>query len=186
MVIGMTGNYCSGKDVACAQFNKAGFYIIDVDSVGHEALEARREEVIRVFGKNILDGQRLDRRKLGSIVFGNTQKKKELERIVHPWMIRRVRRLATESGDCVINAALLFEMCLFTLCDLVVAVVVDEETAIQRAIHRDGLSREEALQRIASQIPTKEKLHFVDKVIDNNGDLDTFKQNIASVIANLR
>ena len=48
------------------------------------------------------------------------------------------------------------------------------------------VSREEAVQRIRSQIPTKEKLHFVDTVIDNNGDLDTFKQNIASVIANLR
>ncbi len=186
MVIGITGNYCSGKDVACAQFSKAGFAIIDVDSVGHEALEARREEVVHAFGKKILDGRRVDRKKLGTIVFEDSQKRKELERIVHPWMIRRVRRLTTESGDCVINAALLFEMCLFTLCDLVVAVVVDEETAALRAVHRDGLSREEALQRIRSQIPTKEKLHFVDKVIDNNGDLDTFKQSVASVIANLR
>jgi len=186
MVIGITGNYCSGKDVACAQFKQAGFAIIDVDGLGHEALEARREEVVEAFGKHILDGQKINRKKLGAIVFGDGGKRKGLERIVHPWMIGQVRSLIAENTDCVINAALLFEMCLFTLCDLVVAVLVDEETAVGRAVRRDGLSREEALRRIHSQIPTKEKLHFVDTVIDNNGDLDTFKQSIASVIAKLR
>jgi dephospho-CoA kinase len=64
--------------------------------------------------------------------------------------------------------------------------MVDEEIAVARATERDGLSREEALQRIRAQIPTKEKLHFVDTVIDNNGDLDTFKRKIISVIAKLR
>ena len=186
MVIGITGNYCSGKNVACALFGEAGFRIIDVDSVGHEALEARRDEVVRVFGKEILDGDKVDRRKLGPIIFGNAEKRKELERIVHPWMIRQVRRLTLESGGHVINAALLVEMCLFTLCDVVIAVLVDEETAVKRAVQRDGLSREEALQRVHSQIPTKENLHFVDKVIDNNGNLENFKQSMRSVIANLR
>ena len=128
MVVGITGNFCSGKDVACELFAQAGFRIIDVDSVGHNALEVKTKEVVDAFGKEILDGVKVDRRRLGAIVFEDEGKKKELERIVHPWMITQVRRLATESGDIVINAALLFEMCLFTLCDLVVAILVDEET----------------------------------------------------------
>ena len=129
---------------------------------------------------------KIDRKKLGAIVFEDDEKRRELERIVHPWMIRQVRRLISENSDCVINAALLFEMCLFTLCDHVVAVLVNEETAVGRAVIRDGMSREEALRRIRSQIPTKEKLHFVDTVIDNNGALDTFRQSVASVVAKLR
>ena len=186
MVIGITGNYCSGKDVACAQFEQAGFSIIDVDSLGHEALEVKRQEVVDTFGKHLLHGNGIDRAKLGAIVFSDGGKMKELERIVHPWMIRRVRQLTTESTDCVINAALLVEMCLFTLCDRVIGILVEEEVAVGRAGRRDGLSREEALRRIRSQIPTKEKLHFVDTVIDNNGALDTFRQSVASVIAKLR
>ena len=186
MVIGITGNYCSGKNVACTQFEQAGFSIIDVDSLGHEALEVKRQEVVDAFGEHVLYGNGIDRAKLGAIVFGDGGKMKELERIVHPWMIRRVRRLTAEYTDCVINAALLIEMCLFALCDRVIGILVEEEVAVGRASSRDGMSREEALRRIRSQIPTKEKLHFVDTVIDNNGDLDTFKQSIASVIAKLR
>jgi dephospho-CoA kinase len=186
MVIGITGNYCSGKNEACAQFEQAGFDIIDVDSLGHEALEVKRQEVVDTFGKHILHDNGIDRVKLGAIVFGDGGKMKELERIVHPWMIRRVRHLTTECTDCVINAAMLIEMCLFTLCDRVIGILVDEEVAVGRAGRRDGMSREEALRRIRSQIPTKEKLHFVDTVIDNNGDIDTFKRSIASVIAKLR
>ena len=186
MVIGITGNYCSGKDVACDLFSEAGFHIIDVDRVGHEALAAKRDDIVRIFGNEILNGETIDRGKLGRLVFSDDVKKRELERIVHPWMIHEVRRLIRGEGNHVINAALLVEMCLFTLCDLVIAVQADEERAVERAVRRDGLSRAEALQRIRSQVPTKEKYHFVDKVIDNNGDLELFKSSIASVIANLR
>jgi dephospho-CoA kinase len=186
MIIGITGNYCSGKDSACARFKQAGYSIIDVDALGHEALDVRKAEVVGVFGTHILKGGGIDRGVLGGIVFGSAEKKRDLERIVHPWMIRQARMLTHTYDDCVINAALLFEMCLFTLCDHVIAVLVDEDIAVRRAIERDGLSREQALQRIRSQIPTKEKLHFVDTVIDNNGDLDSFNQHVSSVIANLR
>jgi dephospho-CoA kinase len=120
------------------------------------------------------------------LVFSKDDKRRELERIVHPWMIHEVRRLIRGEGNHVINAALLVEMCLFTLCDMVIAVETDEEKAVERAVRRNGLSRAEALQRIRSQVPTKEKHHYVDKVIDNNGDLERFKHKVASVIANLR
>ena len=186
MIVGVTGNFCSGKDVVCARFKQAGFHIIDVDGLGHEALDVKKAEVVRVFGTHILKDGSIDRGILGSIVFEDAENRHKLERIVHPWMIGQVRLLTKTYDDCVINAALLFEMCLFTLCDRVIAVLVDEHIAVGRAAQRDGLSREQALQRIRSQIPTKEKLHFVDTVIDNNGDLDSFNQHISSVIANLR
>ncbi|KPJ84666.1 MAG: hypothetical protein AMS17_15890 [Spirochaetes bacterium DG_61] len=174
MVVGITGNYCSGKNTACAIFEESGYRVIDVDRVGHEALK-----------EDVLTGGAVDRKKLGSIVFCSEQAKQELERIVHPWMTREVKLRVAGDGRWVVNAALLVEMCLWVLCDFVIAVTAEEERMIDRAVARDGLSRDEALQRIRSQIPYKEKLHFVDKVIDNNGDVEEFTHEVRTVIANL-
>lgn len=185
MVVGITGNYCSGKNTACAIFEESGYRVIDVDRVGHEALKVKKDEIVRQFGEDVLTGGAVDRKKLGSIVFGSEQAKQELERIVHPWMTREVKLRVAGDGRWVVNAALLVEMCLWVLCDFVIAVTAEEERMIDRAVARDGLSRDEALQRIRSQIPYKEKLHFVDKVIDNNGDVEEFTHEVRTVIANL-
>ena len=98
MVVGVTGNYCSGKDVACEEFRTAGFTVIDVDKLGHEALVAKRDQVVEAFGEHILDDGNISRKKLGALVFGDGEKRKRLERIVHPWMIQRVRRLVSSPG----------------------------------------------------------------------------------------
>jgi dephospho-CoA kinase len=186
MVVGITGNYCSGKDVACELFEVAGYRVIDVDGIGHEALCEKKEEIISQFGKRVLTRGRVDRKKLGALVFGNDEGKRHLERIVHPWMTRRVRDRVCGEGKWVINAALLVEMCLWVICDHVIGVTAEEQLMIARAMSRDGLGREEALTRIRSQIPTKEKLQFVDTVIDNNGDIEAFRETVRSVIGNLR
>jgi dephospho-CoA kinase len=185
MIVGITGNYCSGKDTAADLFEEYGYRVIDVDGVGHEALVVKKAEVVQAFGADVLTDEGVDRRKLGSIVFGNEERKRTLERIVHPWMAREVKRRVAAGGRWVINAALLVEMCLWVLCDYVIAVTADEKQLVDRAVNRDGLSREEALRRIRSQIPTKAKLHYVDKKIDNNGDVELFLHELRAVIAKL-
>jgi dephospho-CoA kinase len=185
MVVGITGNYCSGKDVACKLFERAGYRVIDVDGVGHEALRVKEEEIVRRFGERVLSGGRIDRKKLGDVVFGHDERRRDLEKIVHPWMTRQVRNRVRGEGRWVINAALLVEMCLWVICDHVIGVSADEQLLIERAVSRDGLQREEAMKRICSQIPTKEKLQYVDTVIDNNGDIDAFRETVKSVIDKL-
>lgn len=185
MTVGITGNYCSGKDTATTLFEEHGYRVIDVDAVGHEALVVKRAEVVQAFGEGVLTDEGVDRRKLGSIVFGNEDAKGTLERIVHPWMTREVKRRVAVGGRWVINAALLVEMCLWVLCDYVIAVTADEERLADRAVSRDGLRRDEALRRIRSQIPTKAKLHYVDKEIDNNGEVEQFLHELRAVIAKL-
>jgi dephospho-CoA kinase len=185
MIVGITGNYCSGKDTATALFEEHGFGVIDVDRIGHEALALKKEEILRAFGKGVLTGGAVDRRKLGSIVFESQEGRRKLERIVHPWMTREVKRRVSDGGRWVINAALLVEMCLWVLCDYVIAVTADEQKLIERAAARDDVSRKEALRRIRAQIPTQEKLHFVDKEIDNNGELEPFLHELRTVIAKL-
>jgi dephospho-CoA kinase len=82
----------------------------------------------------------------------------------------------------VINAALLIEMCLHVLCDVVIAIRVERETAIERARRRDGVSREEAEARLDAQFPVKEKLHLVDIEIENDGTMESFEHRLQEVL----
>jgi dephospho-CoA kinase len=185
MVIGVTGGYCSGKNTAARLLVERGFALIDVDALGHRALEAKTDEVAARFGGDVLIDGRVDRKVLGRIVFSDGQAKADLERIVHPWMVRRVRALVGETGRSVINAALLIEMCLHVLCDLVIGIETERDRAIQRAQRRDGLSRADAASRLDSQIPVKAKLHLVDILIENNGTLNSFERRVAKVLDSL-
>jgi dephospho-CoA kinase len=196
MIVGITGGYCSGKSAASGVFRDLGYEVVDVDRVGHEALEAKRDEVVSAFGAGILNrcetgpresaspgGPRsgkgaVDRGKLGAVVFADPSEREKLEAIVHPWMIRRVREMIRGKRKVVIDAALLIEMCLFALCDRVLAIETGEEFAVARGMARGGLTREQALLRIRSQIPLKRKIQFVDKVIENNGDIGAFEKKV--------
>jgi dephospho-CoA kinase len=100
-------------------------------------------------------------------------------------MVGQVKKEVRGDGPFVINAALLVEMCLHVLCDFVLVVEVDQPTAVRRAVLRDHVSEVEALKRLRSQIPVKEKLHFVDKVIDNSGTIRDFRKKVKSIIEGL-
>jgi len=186
MIVGITGMYCSGKNEAVRVFESEGFRVVDVDVIGHLALEVKKNEILDAFGGEILIEGRVDRKSLGRIVFKDPDKRRTLERIVHPWMIKEVKRIVGVGGDFVINAALLIEMCLHVLCDYVIGIEVSEKIAVERAMKRDGISEQEARMRIASQIPLKEKLHYVDKVIENTSGLEYFLNEVKDFISKIR
>jgi len=185
MIIGITGNFCAGKNSASFLFSEHGFRLVDVDRIGYEALEREKAEIVGAFGKKVIADGKVDRTKLGRIVFSDQAERKKLESIVHPLMIRRVKEICKNEEDVVINAALLIEMCLHVLCDFVIGIAVKEEIAAKRGMKRNGIGRQEVLQRIHSQIPLKEKLHYVDIVIDNNGSPDELKKKIEKIISDL-
>jgi dephospho-CoA kinase len=115
-------------------------------------------------------------------VFADPAARKKLEAIVHPWMIGRVKETIRGRRKVAIDAALLIEMCLFTLCDTVLGIEVSEETAVRRGMERGGLTREQVLLRVRAQIPLKQKLQFVDKVIDNDGDIGVFEKKVREFV----
>lgn len=186
MIVGVTGIYCSGKNEAVRVFESEGFRVVDVDIIGHMALDVKKEEILEAFGGDVLKEGGIDRKALGKIIFRDPQKKKLLERIVHPWMVREVKKIIGSGGDFVINAAILIEMCLHVLCDYVLGIEIDEKIALDRAVKRDDIPEQEARIRIASQIPLKEKLHYVDKVIENNGTLEYFINEVKSFIFKIK
>ena len=88
MVVGLTGKYCAGKNEAARVFAERGFRVVDVDRLGHQALEASRDEIAARFGPGVMDPHGgVDRKKLGKLVFGDRKKLRDLEDIVHPLMV---------------------------------------------------------------------------------------------------
>ncbi|GAB4375027.1 MAG: dephospho-CoA kinase [Spirochaetales bacterium] len=186
-VVGLTGLYCAGKNEAARIFQEFGFRAIDVDAIGHSVLEERTQEVLRVFGPHILspDG-RIDRKKLGRIVFRNRRERLKLEQILHPAMVERIKQiLEQEEGPFVIHAALLHRMGLDTLCNRIVIVKAPILERINRCMDRDGLDVFSTLCRILAQrklIP-QSSLHRADTVVvENRGTRGELRTRILEII----
>ncbi len=153
MVIGVTGGYCAGKNEAVSRLRELGFVEIDVDRLGHAAIELQKQQVVARFGERVLapDG-RVDRRSLGRLVFGDRAALGDLEAIVHPVMVAEVERLLGErAAPAVINAAILFRMGLHRFCDVVVCVRAPFAVRLVRAMRRDRLGVFAAAGRLLAQ-----------------------------------
>lgn len=185
-IIGLTGSIASGKSTVSLMFDDFNIPVIDADKIAREVVcpgEVAYEEIIRVFGKEILRAdQTLDRKQLGDLVFVNTEKRKQLNEIVHPEIRRKMialrdRYVADGEACIVLDIPLLFESNLTHIVDKTIVVYVDEAVQLKRLMARDGYTENKARQRIKVQIPVKEKAALADKVIDNNGEkYDTFTQ----------
>ena len=165
-VIGLTGGIGCGKSEAAQFLESLGAVHLDADAVsrkltaeGGEALD----EIRRVFGDAAFhaDGT-LDRGKLGKLVFGNEPARRALERILHPLVQRKMLAAMDEAARAgakavVLDVPLLFETGMDALCDETWALYVDRDKQIARIVARDGLSPDDALARIESQMPTEQR-----------------------------
>lgn len=184
IVIGVTGGIASGKSVVCGEFAACGGIIIEADQIGHEML-ARPEiqtQLREAFGTDIFetDGS-VNRRRLGTLVFRDTNARLRLNAIVHPPLLAELRRRIDAwreqggAGGLVIDAALLIEWDATDLVDVVVVVTVPEAIQLARLMERNGLSEEEAHDRIASQFTHTMRLREADYIIDASGSLEETK-----------
>lgn len=179
LVIGLTGSIGTGKSDVARLLEGLGAAIIDVDQVGHEAYKPDSEiwrEVVKAFGEGILQpNKEIDRRKLGALVFSDPEQLTVLNKIMHPRMARKVaeelERFRSEGvGVAVVEAALLFEAGWDTLTHEVWATDSPLEAVIERLQARNGMSAEEVLKRVESQMDRSERLARADVVVDNSGD----------------
>lgn len=152
-VLGIAGRYCAGKDAVVKILASRGFRSIDVDAVGHEALEERRDGIREAFGDGVMnaDGS-VDRRALGARVFRDPADLARLESLVHPLMVEKVKALLSrERGKLLINAAILHRMGLHALCHAVLWITAPAPLRFLRAMKRDGLGPCQAWLRIGAQ-----------------------------------
>lgn len=154
MILGIAGKACSGKNAVASLLEERGFFSIDVDKLGHKALELKKDEISRTFGRHILNGRgEIDRRVLGPLVFKDRLKLKKLESLTHPVVFSMVEKILDESTieNLIINAAILGSSHLDTLCDRVLWVESPLLIRFKRAISRDGNNLSAIISRIRSQ-----------------------------------
>jgi len=154
MLIGLTGKYCAGKNHAASILEARGFPVLDVDKLGHKALERKKDEVFSRFGDEVRnsDGS-VNRRLLGEKVFGKKDAISALEAIVHPQTDLMIAEwIASQNGkSCVINAALLHRSAVFGELDCVLLVHAPVLVRMARARQRDRLSWISIARRLMSQ-----------------------------------
>ena len=193
-VIGLTGGIGSGKTAATDFLIERGALVIDADTEsraltaeGGEALPRIRE----VFGDDVFDENGLlNRRALGSIVFGDREKRLALEGILHPMIQHRMMKKIREAGAegvpfLFLSVPLLFETGMDALCDETWCLSVPVEEQIKRVMARDDMSREEAIARIESQMPLEEKCRRASLVIRTNRPIEATQAELAVLLREL-
>lgn len=181
-VVGLAGPYCAGKNTLLPFFLERGYAVLDLDRIGHQALEDSSKDVAAAFGSEVLNSDgAVDRRKLGPLVFKSRERLKRLEAIVHPAMKIRVVRELSAAPDMrfVLNAAILYTMELDRFCDAVVWVDAPWTSRWIRAMKRDRIGPFEALKRIYMQrhLGAQARARSADIIIvENRGDLEASLQ----------
>lgn len=184
-IIGLTGGIASGKTTVSDYLKKRGYVVLDADAYSKKTTAKNGPAIpaiIEAFGADIVsESGELDRKKLGSIIFNDADKRRELNEIVHP-LIREMMNADEEKyiqkGHVFLDIPLLFENGLNEGCDLVVTVFVDRDTQIKRLTARNDLTVEEAEARINSQMPLTEKVQKSDFRLDNNGTVEMLYEQI--------
>jgi dephospho-CoA kinase len=189
--VGLTGGIACGKSTVAKMFVKHGAHLIDFDGLAHEVQEPGKpawKEVVNHFGKRILQpDKKIDRVKLGNIVFNDKEKLSELNNIVHPlvyqeWHARLEKIVKKEKHAIVLSdIPLLFEGNMQHLFDLTMLVLIAPKEQIRRLMARNGVSKEEAGKRLKSQMPISEKIALADIVIDNEGSIPETEKRVEQV-----
>ena len=179
-VIGLTGGIGTGKTQVSEILESLGAAVINADLLGHEAYRPGAEawrKVVEAFGEGVLTPQgEIDRKALGSIVFGDPTALERLNAIMHPRIYRMIEERIRDLGalgrnEVVVEAALLLEANWTSLVSELWVVTAHEDEVVRRLVGRNSMDEEAIAARIRSQMPQAERAKRADVVIDNSGSL---------------
>ena len=182
LIIGITGSIACGKSLVSNYLQEKVFKIIDEDLIVLIALENDevKKQLVNKFGKSILKDNEVNRVTLGKLVFQNNENLKELNNIIHPQIRKNIsEQIQVHKNEKLVfvDVPLLFEAKFDDLVEKIIVISLDEKIQLERLMNRNSLSKEEALQRIKSQIPVREKEKLGDYVVDNIFNKEnTYKQ----------
>jgi dephospho-CoA kinase len=191
LLVGLTGGIATGKSTVTGLLANPSVRLVDADALAREVVEPgtpAHAQIVVEFGKDVLqpDG-RLDRARLGEIVFADAAKRKRLEAITHPAIRAQFERLMADlerqgfHGVVIWDAALLVESGGHNKMDKVVVVTTDPATQLRRLMARDGSTEEAARARTASQMPLAVKAGAGDYVVDNSGPREATATRVREV-----
>lgn len=189
--IGLTGGFGTGKSTVAEIFRGLGAEIIDADELARDCLRPGRKEyreAVKRFGEEILaPAGEIDRKALAGKVFSDPRSLEDLNRIVHPGVIREIEKRMARSPRPVRVAVipLLFEAGMRDGFDVVITVRADPEKVRERTASSRGMTAGEIELRRASQLPLEEKVRRADFVIDNNGSPAETRRQVEEIWAQL-
>ncbi|AZZ60272.1 dephospho-CoA kinase [Oenococcus sp. UCMA 16435] len=190
--IGLTGGTGSGKTTVSDIFRELGYTIIDADQVAREIVMPGRlelEEIKNAFGLSVMKGASLNRKELGKIVFSDPKALKTLNSITHP-SIRQLMQMRMEFFEnegkiktLILDIPLLYEGGWQDEMDSVIVVNTDKKTQLRRLIMRDHISEQQAINRIAAQMPLEDKVSMADFVVNNSSDKTNLRECVLKFIS---
>jgi dephospho-CoA kinase len=193
--IGLTGGIATGKSYVLGLLRELGCEVIDADIIAHRVIEPGQPafaEIIDHFGRAVLDANgRIDRAKLGAIVFNDPSQRARLNSIVHPRVFEAQERWFAELAErkpdavAVVDAALMIETGSYRRYDKLIVVHCRPDLQLQRLMARNNLSREEAAARISSQMPAEEKLKYADFAVDTSNGFEDTRLQVESLYSEL-
>ncbi len=187
LLVGLTGNYGMGKSTILGMFRKLGALTNDADGIVGSLLEKKEilQKIRTVFGDGIFrENGSLDKNKAAAIIFSDAAKRRCLEDILHPLVIKEINLFLEDANkECrivVVEIPLLFECGYESMFQRVITVQTEQEKALLR-LEKKGLERGEALRRIRSQLPIEEKTAKSDFIINNDGTTAETEKQVVNI-----
>jgi len=183
--IALTGGIATGKSTVASLLALNGMRVIDADSISHEILDASSSWVKETFGDEFVNGTKVNRAKLGNLVFSDEEKKKILEDFLHPKIRAEIEQRSIKQDGFkfpyLIDIPLFFENGAYDIKESVV-VYTPSDIQLKRFMKRNGYTEEESLKRISSQMPIDEKKQKATWVIDNSKNLKHLQQDVENFV----
>lgn len=195
--IALTGNFGMGKTTALQLFNRLGAYTINIDDVVHVIIDKPPmvKKMSRLLGSDVLSNSRgalsINKKRAATIIFNDANKRRKLERIIHPEVLKEIKRMemtiARRHPDAVIifEIPLLFEAGYERHFDMTIAVHATRETALKR-LSKKGFSKDESLKRMNAQMPISRKKMMADFRIDNNGSIEKTEKRVNRIFREIQ
>ena len=190
-IVGITGGSGCGKSTIADIFKSLGAYVIDADVIARQVTlkgSPALYEIVEKFGKDILnDDDTLNRKKLGSIVFGSEDMLSVLNNIIHKYIDERILKEVDDAKTnkliklIVIDAAVLHKSKAFELCDEIIAVTCSRDLQIKRIMARDGIDLEQAEKRIGCQMTDKQYESLATITISSNQGKEKLREIVAEI-----
>ena len=190
--LAITGNIASGKSLIESLLREEGIIVIDTDRIVHELLSQDKEIIERVnnlFEIDVKDNEgKIDRKKVGNVVFKDKNKLEQLEKILHPEVKNVVDKFFKENQDkkiVAVSVPQLYETGWEVYFDYVLLVIADDEIRLTRLIKRDNFTEEAAKNRLSAQISQAEKAKKADFLINNSGEIENTVLQLKNVLDRL-
>lgn len=191
--IGLTGNFGMGKSTVLKMFGRMGAFTYDIDIFVHSILEkpAIIKKISRVIGNSVLSKRSskptLNKKRVASMIFNDPEKRKAVEKIIHPEVLRLIKQAETKilkkepEAVIVFEVPLLFEAGYEKQFNKIIVVYSNMKNALKRLVGK-GFSRDEAVSRMRAQMPVSVKLKLSDYTINNNYDLQRTEKRVKKIL----